>query len=102
MEESQKVWVEGGGGGCQGGRNAKGFFKIKGMKNPISGTLVSFKQPLTKYSLLCFILPEEQTRLRQRSIATDFIILTTKVAHIIIFLSGHMCLSTWAGAVVSN
>ena len=49
-------------------------------------------------------LPEEQTRLRQRPIFKDSILVTkaTKVARIITFLSGHMCLYTWAGAVVSN
>ena len=42
--------------------------------------------------------------LRQRSISEDSIFLTqtTKVAHIITYLSSHMCLSTWAGAVVST
>ena len=74
------------------------------MKNPFPGTLSCFRQPLTKSSLLCFkvFFPEEQTRLRQRSIPKDYTPnINNKVAHIITFLS-DMCLSTWAGAVVSN
>ena len=70
----------------------KAFSKSKAWKPPIPGTWSGFKQPLTKYSLLCF-LSQEQTRHRQGSICKDSIllILTTKAAHIITFLFGHMC-----------
>ena len=79
------------------------------MKKPFFLTLSRFKQPLTKYCSLFFGgggggrggVPEEQTRLRQRFLSKDYVLITqtTKVAHIITFLSGHTCLSTWAGAI---
>ena len=40
--------------GVRGPKDRRLFFLIKAMKTPFSGTLYCFKQPLTKYSLLCF------------------------------------------------
>ena len=93
------------------------FLNQRYEKNPFPNTLSSFKQPLTNYSLLsikAFFQRNKQGNapvgsgaktLWQMSISKHSVLLiqTTKVAlHTITFLFGHMCLSTWAEAVVSN
>ena len=64
--------------GGQSPLKLEAFSKMKGMKNPFSNTLSCFKQPLTKYSLLCFkaFFQRKKNRLPQRSNSKDSILIT--------------------------
>ena len=73
--------------------------------NPVSDTIL-FQKGHSQNTVYCALrLSSRGTNQASTNFQSKDSILrtqTTKVAYIITFLSGHMCLSTWTGAVVFN